>query len=275
MQAMQTNNLLNDARHYQIIFLSSFLIFGVAVLSWQANFINYLVIVSIALSTQLVANYLFNLHYSNLKSALITSLGLCILLKTNNSMAAAFAAFVAIASKFIITYQGKHIFNPANIGVVITVLLSQHAWISPGQWGSHAYILFAVGTLGFIVSSKAKSIDVALAFIITLIGLQYIRTVLYLGWPTDHWVQQFNSGSLLLFTFFMITDPATVPNNKWVRLAWAMAVAVLAFYLSNFMFIPTAPIYALFILGFTTPALNYLSQKNFSIFTLKNKKQYV
>jgi Na+-transporting NADH:ubiquinone oxidoreductase subunit NqrB len=59
------------------------------------------------------------------------------LLKPNGFETALFACFMAIGRKFIIRYNGKHVFKPNNIGLIATIILTQDAWISPGQWVSH------------------------------------------------------------------------------------------------------------------------------------------
>ena len=40
--------------------------------------------------------------------------------------------------------KNKHLFNPANFGIIFSVFILGDAWISPGQWGSSAIFLFAL-----------------------------------------------------------------------------------------------------------------------------------
>src|SRR6266566_49602 len=71
------------------------------------------------------------------KSALISGLSLCLLLRTNSLLLAMTAAFAAIAGKFVLRWNGKHIFNPTNFGLVIAMLCAgERVWVSPGQWGN-------------------------------------------------------------------------------------------------------------------------------------------
>ncbi len=56
------------------------------------------------------------------RSALISGLSLCLLLRTNSLLLAITAAVVTIASKFVIRVNGKHLFNPTNFGVVAMML---------------------------------------------------------------------------------------------------------------------------------------------------------
>ena len=73
-----------------------------------------------------------------------------------------------------------------------------------------------------------------LHFLLTFIGLLYWRQVYVLGWPMDYFIHSVSTGSLLLFTFFMISDPRTSPNHPVARIIWAVLIAVVSFYLAAF-----------------------------------------
>ena len=46
------------------------------------------------------------------------------------------AGMIGIGLKFAVRYKGKHIFNPACIGIVTMCLIfDRDVWVSPGQWG--------------------------------------------------------------------------------------------------------------------------------------------
>jgi Na+-transporting NADH:ubiquinone oxidoreductase subunit NqrB len=255
-----------DARYFQILFQSLFLSYGLFFLHWQAEWWLYTTYFSTSIVTQLVFEYFLgrkNIDYwkriqFSFPSILISSFGLSLLLKTNNFSIAALAAFISIASKFLIKIKGKHIFNPSAIGIVAAILLTDKAWFSPGQWGSGTVIVFAVCCLGCIVVTKVQKLDTSLAFLGTFAALLFYRQVIYLGWPTDFFLQSISTGSLLLFSFFMITDPKTIPNNKWARIIWCVLVASVAYYLATFKFINGAPIYVLVLAQPLVPILDYL-----------------
>jgi Na+-transporting NADH:ubiquinone oxidoreductase subunit NqrB len=248
----------SDARHYQILFLGTFLCYGIFVLNWDADLIKYASIFTTAIAVQLLGVWWVGGSYTSVKSALITSLSLCLLFKSNSYAVVSLATMLAIGSKFLLRYKGKHFFNPANFGIIATILLTQNAWISPGQWGSATVLLFLVGSLGTFVLYKVGRIDIGLAFLLTLLGLQFYRSILYLGWPLDFLMQQFTSGSLLLFSFFMITDPVSTPNHPKVRIFWAMLVAFISFVLTNYYFINAAPLWVLFFISPITPFFDKL-----------------
>ena len=245
--------ITSDARHFQVIFLGSFLLFGIGSLGWDAEIGRYATIAATCLGTQAIFIKWHRLEWRTLKSALITMLGLCLLLKAGSTWTLVLGAFVAIASKFILRFRSRHFFNPANIGIVLAILLTGDAWVSPGQWGSGTALLFLVGALGLMVVLKVGRIDTSAAFLLTFAALEYARTVLYLGWGADVWLHKLTNGSLLLFTFFMITDPMTTPAAPRARIIWSVVVAALAFGLSWQLLIGAAPVWALFIMCCLTP----------------------
>ncbi len=250
--------LRKDARHFQIVFLSTFLAYGLLALQWDAEWERYLVLFITALSTQAIFIRWKGLPWSALKSALITALGLCLLLHAGNLWTVALGAAIAISSKFLIRVRGKHIFNPANIGIVGAILLTGDAWVSPGQWGAGPALVFLVGAAGLMVVLRVGRIDTSMAFLLTFALLDLGRTVLYLGWGLDVWAHRMMNGSLLLFSFFMITDPMTTPDAPRARIAWSVLVALITFSMGAFAHVHTAPVWALFVFCAVTPLLDAL-----------------
>ena len=245
-----------DARHFQILFLGIFLIYGTFQLQWDTEWARY----STLMGTCLVAQGVFikwkKLPLTALKSAAITGLGLCLLLHATSISTMILAATVAIASKFLLRFKGKHVFNPANIGIIAALLLADDPWISPGQWGSGPALVFLVAAAGLMVLLRVGRIDTSVTFLVTFALLDLGRTVLYLGWGLDVWTHRLMNGSLLLFTFFMITDPMTTPNATKARIVWSMLIAIITFAISTFAYIHTAPIWALAVLCAITPILD-------------------
>lgn len=265
---------VNDPRYFQIFYLGTFLFYGLNWLGWSADLNNYLVIIGVATVTQLLFSFLTNKRYSSVKSGLITALGLCLLLKTGNLWVAALASFVAIASKFLIKHKTKHIFNPANIGIIGAIVLSGNAWVSPGQWGSGTLMWFFIGSAGLMMILKVGRLDTTFYFLLAFAILSFTRDVVYLDWEPAVWFHKMSNGTLLLFSFFMITDPMTTPNHKAGRAIWAIGLAFLVFTLSNFLYVQTAVIWVLFGVSFVTPVIDYFyKEKKFEWFdkTLLNK----
>ncbi len=238
-----------DARHFQIVYLSAFMIYGLLELGWRGEWLSYSIVILSCLAIQAAFLIWKGQSLTGLKSAMISALSLCLMFKANLWYTIICAAFLTIASKFFLRYKGKHIFNPTNFGILCTIWLTQDAWVSPGQWGSNAIFIFYIGVMSSIVLFKVGRMDTSFAFLLTFGALSFGWDVLYLGWQMDVWWHQFSSGTLLLFTFFMITDPKTTPSHRWGRVIWASVIALLSFILAKYMFVYIAPLIALFVLS--------------------------
>ncbi len=250
--------MFKDIRDYQILFLSLFLVLGIGTRDWTLR----PELIGVAIATCLFTQWLLSLVKTkiikwqdpeiviplNLRSALITSLGLSLLLRSDHWTTMAFAAASAIASKFLLQVNHKHFFNPANFGIITALVLTPDAWVSPGQWGEQWwYGLLFVGTGGMILQ-KIGRWDTTAAFLSTYSLLEAIRN-LYLGWTWDVYGHRLMSGSLLLFALFMVTDPRSIPNSQVGRVVWSACIAILTFILRNYFFVSTAVFWALFALA--------------------------
>jgi len=238
---MRQKMLRLDPRCFQVVFQAIFLSYGILILHWEGGWSHYLISISGCLLFQWTADSFKEnrpLRFGEFDrwgfSVLISAMSLCLLLKTNHWQISLLAAFLTVASKYIFKWNQKHIFNPSAFGIVATLFLTNDAWLNPGQWGSNAIIFFAVITLGTIVVTRVQKLDVSFAFLLTYVGLLYWRQVYVLGWPLDHFIHSVSTGSLLLFTFFMISDPRTSPNHPVARMLWAVLIASVAFYLTAF-----------------------------------------
>jgi enediyne biosynthesis protein E5 len=132
------------------------------------------------------------------------------------------------------TPAGKHIWNPAGFAIVaLLFIVPDHVWISPGQWGTSVWFAALVSFLAFMVLNAARRGDVALFFLASHGALLVARAV-WLGDPLTIPLHQLQSGSLLIFAFFMISDPRTTPDSRLGRFLFALAVALLAHRLAFF-----------------------------------------
>ncbi len=269
----KTRSFLKDARHFQIIYLSIFLIYGIVELDWNIGWEEVGVVIGSCLTTQFIWLKIVSADMRGLKSGLITALGLTILLQSTSLLTLGLAGVLAISSKFLIRIKNKHLFNPANFGIIISILMFQDAWISPGQWGSSAIFLFGISFLGAVVLMRIGRLETTITFLIALFAMEYFRTVLYQGWTMDVLYHKFSSGTFLLFAFFMITDPMTIPNSRKARILWSVILAGATFILTNWMQIYTAPIWVLF---FMTPVTVFLDKIYPSLkFEWINKKHLI
>ena len=247
-----------DPRWFQISALSALLVYGMAQLHFEIAPAQAAVTLAAVLLTQFLGTRCAQLSAFEAKSALISGLSLCLLLRTNSPALAAFAGTITIASKFLIRANGKHLFNPANFGLVATMLATGGAvWVSPGQWGNVAFFAFLLVCLGGLVVMRAARSDVTIAFIAIYLGLVVGRS-LWLGEPLAIPLHRLQSGALLLFTFFMISDPRTTPDSRAGRIIFAALVAFGAWYVQFRLFRTNGLLWSLALFSLSTPLLDWL-----------------
>ncbi|MBD2431065.1 MULTISPECIES: RnfABCDGE type electron transport complex subunit D [Fischerella] len=265
---------IRDIRDYQILFLSLFLVLGIGTRDWTLRPEWIALIIVTCLSTQWLLSQLLLVdrwwlvgkidnqqptsnNQRNIRSPLITALGLSLLLRADHWTTMVFAAVIAIASKFVFKIGDKHFFNPANFGIISALILTPDAWVSPGQWGEDWWygLLFA-GTGGMILKGVGRW-DTTAAFLGSYAALEAMRNF-YLGWTWDVYWHRLMSGSLLLFALFMVTDPRSIPNARIARVVLAVCIAILTFLLRNYFFVSTAVFWALFALAPLTVLLDVI-----------------
>jgi Na+-transporting NADH:ubiquinone oxidoreductase subunit NqrB len=245
---MTKYGLFRDARDFQILFLSTFLMLGIFNRDWTVRPELMIAILLSAIATQLIADRLFASENPSIRSALITAISLCALLRAGSVSTMVIAAAASILSKFLFRYRGKHFFNPSNFGIILVLILTSDAWVSPGQWGNELWFVLLFFATGGMVVQKVGRWDTTGAFLGGYALLEFLRNQ-WLGWTPDVFVHKMMSGSLLLFSFFMITDPRAIPDRKIARIIWSLCVAVLTYILRNHYFLSTAPFWALFALS--------------------------
>jgi Na+-transporting NADH:ubiquinone oxidoreductase subunit NqrB len=227
-----------DPRLYQIGTLASLLVYGMGWLDFDITPGRVALILTTVLATQWTCDRLSGSRApfaSSARSALISGLSLCLLLRANHAELAVVAAIVTIAAKFLIRVNGKHVFNPTNGGIVAMLLLTDQVWVSPGQWGAAAALAFLLACAGALVVNRATRADVTYAFIACYCALLFGRS-LSLGEPLTIPWHRLQSGALLLFTFFMISDPKTTPDSRAGRVLFAALVAIGAWYVQFRLF---------------------------------------
>ena len=248
---------LKDPRYYQIAVLGTLVTYGIVALDFGIRVDNAIAIVTTALAVQFAGTKLAGLSRFDPLSPLITSLSLTLLLRTDLALVAALAALIAIASKFLVRIRGKHVFNPANVAIVTLMIASDHAWISSGQWGSAAIGAFALACLGFVVLTRAKRAETTMGFL-AFYALLLFGRAFWLGDPLTIPVHQLQNGALLIFAFFMISDPKTTPNTRIGRVLYAMLVASIAYTIQFIFYEPHGPIIALIIASPVVPLIDLI-----------------
>ena len=244
-----------DPRDYQIAVLSGLLIYGTLVLELDIRPLHIPLTLAVALVTQWACSRLWKPPAFDPRSALISVLSLCLLLRVDTLWAAAAAAFSRSRASSCSTWGGKHVFNPTNGAIVLMLLITPAAWLSPGQWGNVAFFAFLIACLGGLVAHRALRCDVALAFIVVYAALMFGRAY-DLGDPMTIPMRRLESGGLLLFTFFMISDPRTTPDHPIARVLFGALVACVAWYIQFRLFRTNGVIWSLALCAPLVPVLD-------------------
>lgn len=247
----------NDPRVYQIASLSGLVVYGIGVRGFDVTPARAAFLVLSCLAVQYLCERLAGLPRFEPRSALISGLSLCLLLRTHSWALALATVVITIASKFVFRVRGKHVFNPTNLGLVAMMGLTGQVWASPGQWGSAAQLAFLIACAGGLVVNRAARGDVSLAFLLSWAGMLVGRA----AWLGDPWViplHQLGSGALLLFSFFMISDPKTTPDSRAGRILFALLVAAGAYYVQFKLFRPNGLLWSLAAMSLVVPLIDRL-----------------
>jgi Na+-translocating ferredoxin:NAD+ oxidoreductase RnfD subunit len=153
-------------------------------------------------------------------------------------------AAISLLSKHVIRWRGEHIFNPSNIGLVICFLALGRTRAAPLDfwWGPmSAWLVLALVVIvsgGFAILRRLKLLRVALGFwasfavgigVLALAG--HAMTARWHLGPISGfhlWWVLITSPEVLVFLFFMITDPKTAPRSPTARLVYAVCLGALA-----------------------------------------------
>lgn len=165
-------------------------------------------------------------------SAAISGVGLSILVNYAHGLwLPLVAVFLTVAGKYLITHNGRHIFNPTMFGVTAALLLGQGMIsASPAyQWGGNLAVVAFIVTAAFLVFVfRVHRLWLMLGFL----GFYTVQLALR-AWLTRHHVPPetlflgaLTSPAFYLFTFFMLPDPATSPASKRGQLAMAFVIVL-------------------------------------------------
>ena len=154
----------------------------------------------------------------------------------------ALVAGLSLATKYVIRYRGSHVFNPSNIGLVAAFVLLGSGRIEPldfwwgplDGWLVLAYAMILVG--GLLITSRLGLLPMAGTFWIALAaGLGVLAAAghcITAAWAlgpvcdASFWWVVVTSPEVLIFLFFMITDPKTIPTGPDGRVFFAIGIAL-------------------------------------------------
>ena len=148
----------------------------------------------------------------------------------------------SLLTKYLIRYRGSHLFNPSNVGLVVAFLTLGSTRVEPldfwwaplDVWMVAAYAIILVG--GLLITARLRLLAMAATFWFGLaLGLGLLASsghCITAAWALEpvcgsyFWRVVVTSPEILVFLFFMITDPKTIPSGRLARVVFAFSLAV-------------------------------------------------
>jgi Na+-translocating ferredoxin:NAD+ oxidoreductase RnfD subunit len=160
----------------------------------------------------------------------------------------ALCSAISITSKYLIRVDGRHIWNPSNLGIVAMLVLAADAVASLSvQWGNTFLPMITVWVFGAVIINTLGRFHITLTYVVSFLAFAAVRSALT-GHPFLAEAAPITGPMYQLYIFFMITDPKTTVRTRRGQMLTAFAVAALEAVLRLMQFVH-APYYALFIVG--------------------------
>ncbi len=160
---------------------------------------------------------------TNLESDYITAFILFLILPPTSYWLLLWAGVLSQASKYILGFHGKHLFNPAAFAVALTAFAINH----PANWWVGTTWLLPLTVIGgLLVVRKIQRFDLVLSFFITALVMIFIGSASRSN-PQILLKKVFLDTPIVFFVTIMLTEPqATPPTRRW-RMAYGVFIGLL------------------------------------------------
>lgn len=173
--------------------------------------------------------------YSQHITAFILTLIIGPLSLLNNIVFVTFVAVLAMASKYLLVWQKKHIFNPAGFGVLASALFIKQG---ASWWAGSSFIAPLIIAGGLLVVYKMRRFHLVLSFLATYLAFVLLMNLLK-GSSMSELTSQLSaivsSSSFLFFIFVMLIEPLTSPTNRNSRIFYGIFIAFMLVVYENFL----------------------------------------
>ena len=269
-----------DERFVAPIMITVILLVGQLTAHLLDDYRKTLLAIVTSILTELTLGRLFTGKWPHLASAYVSGISVGILLRSPDYWPFALCAAISVASKYVIRINGRHLWNPSNLGIVCMLLLvPQYVYTLSTQFSNTIWPMLIIWTLGCTIIYRLKRFHICATYISFFVLYALLRSGL--SHDTAPFLARFKSevapitGPMYqLFIFFMITDPKTTVKSKWGQMLVAFLVAsaenVFRMYGSFATFAPGslaetvsshAPYFALTLMGPSANLLEILRAK--------------
>lgn len=227
----------DDPRIAVIVILAMYVVLGITVLGFNRSPSQIALVIASACALDFVLHRLVHRQWLFPMSAVITGLSLSILVNyAHGSWLPIVPVILAIASKYLVTFDGRHVFNPALFGIVGALALSDNMIsVAPAyQWaGIPAMAAFIVTAAVLTFGLRIKRVTLIVSFLLLYALSLGVRAWLtrYHVHPETLFMGAVTSPAFYLFAFFMITDPQTSPPDRRGQFLMAATIVAVDFFL--------------------------------------------
>lgn len=235
-------------RYYPTIFITLILIAAEMSFGILEGYPKLATAIIAAILTESILSKVATGKWRNVASAYISGISIGILIRSPLVWPYALGSMISIASKYVLRYKNRHIWNPSNFGVVAMLLLaSDSVAVLSIQWGNNIWPMIVIWALGFFIVWRVDRLHISVAYVLSFFFFALGRSWIT-GDPFFAEVAPITGPMYQLFTFFMITDPKTTVSSKKWQIIVVVIIAFVEMILRLFNAI-YAPFYALFIVG--------------------------
>ena len=237
-----------DKRYLAPLLVTMVLIAGQVSFGFLESWSRTALAIATAIAVEMILGRVFSGGYPHLASAYVSGISVGILVRSPEYWPYALCAAISITSKYLIRVDGRHIFNPSNLGMVAMLVLAADtvAGLSV-QWGNNLLPLLAVWCFGAAIIASLGRFHITFTYVAAFVLFSVVRAQVT-GHPWLSEVAPITGPMYQLFIFFMITDPKTTVRPKWAQALVAFLVAAVEAVLRLMEFVH-APYYALFLVG--------------------------
>jgi len=217
-----------DPRYLVSFLITLVLVLGEARYGILGGYDRLVIALGVCIATELVLSRLLYDGFANVASAYITGISLALLIKPRADLLWPFAlgGFLAIASKYVLRYRGRHLWNPSNFAISVLLLVAPASVaILSRQWGNDLATNAVIWCFGLLIVSRVRMLHVTLTYVACFVALAALRHWI-VGGPLLAEIAPITGPMYQLFIFFMITDPKTTVSTVRGRIIVAATVAV-------------------------------------------------
>lgn len=255
------------------IILVSHVLYGVLESPWHT-----LAAIVTAIALEVVLSQLTLGKFPHLASAYISGISVGILVRTPFFWPFVLCAAISIASKYVLRWEGRHLWNPSNFGICAMLFLAHDTLSTLSvQWDNRSYAMYVIWMIGAFTIYRLKRFHICATYVLSFLAFSAIRGMLTGdGFAIE--AAPITGPMYQLFTFFMITDPKTTVKGRNGQILVAFCIAAMEMLLRTMQIYQShiaddalrglvtnvglhAPYFALFTVGPVANVFDILKQK--------------